>query len=145
MIALIQRVLEASVTVDGQCVGSIDQGLLAFIGVERSDGKAQADRLLERVLAYRVFEDDMGKMNLGLKEVNGGLLLVSQFTLVADTRKGNRPGFSNGAAPEEGKQWFEYMVSEASSLWPKTASGIFGADMKVNLINDGPVTFWLQT
>lgn len=144
MIGLIQRVTHASVTVEGNITGQINHGILAFIGVERQDGAQQADRLLERILNYRVFADDAGKMNLSLKDIDAGLLLVPQFTLVADTRKGNRPGFSNGASPEHGEQWFTYLLNRARQQHSDIASGQFGADMKVELLNDGPVTFWLQ-
>ena len=144
MIGLIQRVTHASVTVEDNIVGEISRGILALIGVERDDGEQQADRLLERMLNYRVFADEAGRMNLSLKDIDAGLLLVPQFTLVADTRKGNRPGFSNGASPEQGAYWFEYLLDRARQEHPHIASGQFGADMKVELLNDGPVTFWLQ-
>ncbi len=144
MIALLQRVSEASVRVDDEIVGSIGHGLLVFLGVERGDEKAQADRLLERVLGYRVFADAEGKMNLSLRDVAGDLLLVSQFTLPADTRKGTRPSFTPAAAPAEGEFYFNYFVEQAQARHPKVEMGRFGADMKVSLINDGPVTFWLQ-
>lgn len=145
MIGLIQRVSHASVTVNEEVVGEIDQGLLALIGVEKSDDQRKADRLLERMLNYRVFPDQDGKMNLSIGDIRAGLLLVPQFTLVADTTKGNRPGFSNGASPEVGKQWFEYLLKRAHEHHEHVAGGIFGADMQVQLINNGPVTFWLQT
>ena len=144
MIALIQRVANASVTVGQQRVAQIDHGLLAFIGVERNDDTPQADRLLQRVLSYRVFEDETGRMNRSLADTGGGLLLVSQFTLVADTRKGNRPGFSRGADPDRGRMLFHYLVDQAGKLHQPVASGVFGAHMQVALVNDGPVTFWLQ-
>ena len=144
MIGLIQRVTRASVAVEGDVIGQIDSGILALIGVERHDGARQAERLLERILNYRIFADKAGRMNLSVKDVGAGLLLVPQFTLVADTRKGNRPGFSNGASPEEGQHWFEYLLQHASKQYPHIASGEFGADMQVELVNDGPVTFWLQ-
>lgn len=144
MIGLIQRVSRASVRVEGEVVGQIGKGLLALIGVEREDTQAKADRLLQRLLAYRVFADEQGRMNRSLNETAGGLLLVSQFTLVADTRKGNRPGFSNGATPALGKALFEYIVSQAEVSHSDVASGVFAADMQVELLNDGPVTFWLQ-
>lgn len=145
MIGLIQRVTRASVTVEGEIVGQIDGGLLALIGVEKSDTKQKADRLTERMLNYRVFADADGRMNLSLRDIQAGLLLVPQFTLVADTSKGNRPGFSNGASPEMGNYWFDYLLDRAAREHINVASGIFGADMKVELLNDGPVTFWLQT
>lgn len=144
MIGLIQRVSRASVTIDRETVGGIEQGLLALIGVEKHDSEKKADRLLERLLSYRVFADSDGKMNLSLKDINAGLLLVPQFTLVADTQKGNRPGFSNGASPTLGKNLFEHMLKQARQQHGDVASGVFGADMKVELLNDGPVTFWLQ-
>lgn len=145
MRALIQRVRRASVEIDGRTVGAIDHGLLALIGVEREDDEARADRLLHKLLHYRVFGDDAGRMNRDLRQVDGGLLLVSQFTLAADTRKGLRPGFSSAASPDEGERLFAYLLERASAAWPQVASGEFGADMQVNLINDGPVTFLLET
>jgi D-tyrosyl-tRNA(Tyr) deacylase len=144
MIGLIQRVSRASVSIDGAVAGDIQQGLLALIGVEKADTQKIADRLLERMLSYRVFSDDDGKMNLSLNDIGAGLLLVPQFTLVADTRKGNRPGFSNGAPPAQGKALFEYLQDTARQQHHNVASGVFGADMQVELVNDGPVTFWLQ-
>ena len=144
MIALLQRVREASVTVGGGRVADIRRGLLGFIGVEQGDAEPQADRLLERVLAYRVFPDAEGKMNLDLSQVQGGLLLVPQFTLAADTRKGNRPSFTPAASTEEGARLFRYICVSAASLHAPVAAGVFGADMQVALVNDGPVTFWLQ-
>lgn len=145
MIALIQRVTTASVTVTGQQVAHIEQGILALVGVERADTEIQADRLLERILTYRIFSDAAGKMNLSLRDIQGGLLLVPQFTLPADTRKGSRPSFTPAAPPQQGQQLFEYMYQRAQQSHPKVESGHFGADMQVHLINDGPVTFWLQT
>ena len=145
MIGLLQRVSSASVTVDGQCRGEIGQGLLVLLGVERDDGEAQARRLLERILTYRVFPDAQDKMNLSLRDIQGGLLLVPQFTLPADTRKGTRPSFTPAAPPEQGAALFEYLLAEARQAHPQVASGVFGADMQVALVNDGPVTFWLQT
>ena len=144
MIALLQRVSEASVSVGGGRVADIRRGLLVFIGVEHGDSEAEADRLLERVLSYRVFPDAEGRMNLDLSQVQGGLLLVPQFTLAADTRKGNRPSFTPAAAPEEGARLFRYICVSASALHAPVALGVFGADMQVGLVNDGPVTFWLQ-
>lgn len=144
MIALIQRVTRAAVRVDGHPVGAIGAGLLALVCAERGDSERQADALLDKLLAYRVFADAAGKMNLGLREVQGGLLLVSQFTLAADTRSGARPGFSAAAAPEIGRRLFEHMVARAGTLHAPVASGRFGAMMQVELVNDGPVTFWLQ-
>jgi D-tyrosyl-tRNA(Tyr) deacylase len=144
MIGLIQRVSEASVKVEGNIVGQIGRGLLVLVGVEKNDDEATSQRLLERILSYRVFPDEQGKMNLSLADIGGELLLVSQFTLVADTHKGTRPSFSSGASPEQGKVLFEYFVSKARESHSKVATGVFGADMKVSLVNDGPVTFWLQ-
>lgn len=144
MIALIQRVSEARVAVDGATVGEIGRGLLALVGVEKGDAEAQAERLVERMLTYRVFPDDLGKMNRSLLDIGGELLCVSQFTLAADTRSGTRPGFSTAAAPKEGKRLFEYFLAQSRQKIPGTKSGFFGADMQVSLVNDGPVTFWLQ-
>lgn len=144
MIGLIQRVSEASVRVEGRIVGQTGRGLLVLLGVEKHDNAATAQRLLERILAYRVFPDEFGKMNLSLTDIEGGLLLVPQFTLAADTRKGTRPSFSSAAPPELGAELFEYFASAARERHPVVETGIFGADMKVSLINDGPVTFWLQ-
>ncbi len=144
MIGLLQRVTSAWVEVDSRRVGQIDVGLMVLIGVERGDEAAQADRLLERLLTYRVFADEEGRMNRSLKDVGGGLLLVPQFTLAADTRKGTRPGFSPAAEPAEGKKWFEYLLRQARNAHPVVQSGVFGADMQVTLTNDGPVTFWLR-
>ncbi|MGR3806702.1 D-tyrosyl-tRNA(Tyr) deacylase [Pasteurella testudinis DSM 23072] len=143
MIALIQRVKQASVSVEAQRVGEIQQGLLVLLGVEKNDTPEKADRLLEKVLAYRVFSDENGKMNLNVKQANGSVLVVSQFTLAADTKKGLRPSFSNGAAPQLAEQLYAYF-SEQCRAQITTANGIFAADMQVSLINDGPVTFWLQ-
>jgi D-aminoacyl-tRNA deacylase len=143
LIALIQRVAEASVSVGGETVGRIDKGVLALIGVERGDGDAQAARLAERVLGYRIFPDHAGKMNRSLVEVEGRLLAVPQFTLVADTNKGTRPSFSSGASPEEGERLFNRFVDFANQNI-HVETGRFGADMRVSLVNDGPVTFWLQ-
>ena len=144
MIGLLQRVTSAWVEVDSRRVGQIGVGLMVLIGVERGDEAAQADRLLERLLTYRVFADEEGRMNRSLKDVGGGLLLVPQFTLAADTRKGTRPGFSPAAEPAEGKKWFEYLLRQARNAHPVVQSGVFGADMQVTLTNDGPVTFWLR-
>ncbi len=143
MIALIQRVAEARVQVGAETVGAIGRGILALIGVEKGDAEAQADRLLERLLGYRIFPDGAGKMNLCLREVGGELLLVSQFTLAADTRSGMRPGFSTAAPPAEGERLFGYFAERARRS-ARTQTGRFGADMRVSLVNDGPVTFWLQ-
>ena len=144
MIALIQRVSAAHVDVDGETVGRIDAGLLALVAVQPGDGEAQTQRLLERLLGYRVFADDEGKMNRSLEQTGGSLLLVSQFTLAADTRQGMRPGFSTAASPAEAERWFNRMVELAKNRHPRVEIGRFGAHMKVSLINDGPVTFWLE-
>ena len=144
MIGLMQRVTAARVEVDGEVVGAIGDGLLVLVGVERGDGEGEADRLLERLLGYRVFADADGKMNLSLRDVGGGLLLVPQFTLAADTRKGNRPGFSTAAPPEEGERLFCHLVTRARAAHPLVAEGRFGAHMQVTLTNDGPVTFQLR-
>ena len=125
-------------------VGEIGAGLLAFIGVERNDADAQADRLLERMLNYRMFNDAAGKMNLSLRDTKGGLLLVPQFTLAADTDRGNRPSFTPAAPPNAGEKLFDYVVAQAQLKYGRIATGRFGADMKVSLVNDGPVTFWLR-
>ncbi len=144
MKALIQRVSEACVTVDGQCTGEIEAGLLVLLGVEKQDTRQIADRLLRRLLSYRVFSDDEDKMNLSVSDICGGLLIVSQFTLVADTRKGLRPGFSSAAPPLLGEELYNYMLEQAATRYDNVASGQFGADMKVSLVNDGPVTFLLE-
>lgn len=144
MIGLLQRVTRAAVRVEGETVAAIDAGLLVLVGVERDDGAAQADRLLERLLGYRVFEDAEGRMNRSLRDTGGGLLLVPQFTLAADTRKGMRPSFTPAAAPEEGRRWFEYLLERARAEHAPVGAGRFGAHMAVELVNDGPVTFWLQ-
>lgn len=149
MIGLLQRVTQASVSVEANVVGEIHRGLLVLVGVERDDGESQADRLLERLLGYRVFPDADDKMNLSLRDLaakgeQAGLLLVPQFTLAADTQKGMRPSFSGAASPERGEQLFDYLLARAHSEHAMVASGRFGADMQISLINDGPVTFWLQ-
>lgn len=144
MIGLLQRVAAAQVEVDGDPVGAIDAGLLVLIGVERGDTEIQADRLLERLLGYRVFADADGKMNRSLREIGGGLLLVPQFTLAADTRKGMRPSFTPAASPAEGERLFGYLVERAQRQLTPVATGRFGAHMRVGLTNDGPVTFWLR-
>lgn len=145
MIALLQRVSQARVSVDGETIGEIGQGIVAFIAVEREDTEAKADRLLERILGYRLFADDSGKMNLSVSERGGGLLLVSQFTLAADTTKGHRPSFTPAADPQLGEHLFNYLVGQAYVKHASVATGRFGAAMQVSLINDGPVTFWLHT
>ncbi|KJG35762.1 D-tyrosyl-tRNA(Tyr) deacylase [Photobacterium angustum] len=144
MIALIQRVTEASVTVDGQITGAIGKGLLVLLGVEKDDDEAKAQKLRDKVLGYRVFSDDDGKMNLNVQQAGGSVLVVSQFTLAADTKKGMRPGFSSGAAPADAERLYEYFVEQCKVKEIKTETGIFAADMQVALNNDGPVTFWLQ-
>ena len=144
MIALIQRVTRADVRIGDRVSGAIDRGILALVGVCRGDDEAAADRLLERVLTYRIFPDAGGRMNASLRDIGGGLLLVPQFTLAADTRKGTRAGFSTAAAPEEARVLFEYLLGRARSAHPTVAAGEFGADMQVSLTNDGPVTFWLE-
>lgn len=144
MIGLLQRVTHAQVEIDGTVVGGIDSGLMVLVGVEKTDSEPQADRLLERLLGYRVFADQDGKMNLSLKDIDGGLLLVPQFTLPADTKKGMRPSFSSAAPPEQGEKLFNHLVRKARHSHPNVATGRFGTDMQVNLTNDGPVTFWLR-
>ncbi|MHB8624508.1 MAG: D-aminoacyl-tRNA deacylase [Sulfuricaulis sp.] len=144
MIGLLQRVHTARVEVAGHIVGAIEQGLLVFIGIERDDDEAKADRLLERLLGYRIFSDAAGKMNLSVQDISGGLLLVPQFTLAADTKKGMRPSFTSAAPPEQGKSLYEYLLHHAREQHVPVATGSFGADMQVTLTNDGPVTFWLQ-
>ena len=144
MIALIQRVSQASVLVDGKTIGAIGRGILALIGVQNGDSEKQADRLLQRLLSYRIFPDQAGKMNLDLAQAGGSLLLVPQFTLAADTNRGNRPSFTPAAPPEVGERLFSYLVTLAEREPCEVQTGEFGADMKVQLINDGPVTFWLQ-
>ena len=144
MIALVQRVNFAQVAVGERVVGRIDRGRLALIGVQAPDGTATATRLLERVLGYRVFPDEQGRMNRSLTEVDGGLLLVPQFTLAADTRKGSRAGFSTAAPPGEAEALFGHLVAEARARHPRVATGEFGAHMRVALENDGPVTFWIE-
>lgn len=144
MIALLQRVTSASVTVEGECIGEIGQGLLVLVGVEKHDDKAKAARLVERILGYRVFADTAGKMNLNVRDVNGGVLLVPQFTLAADTNKGARPSFSSAADPETGSALFDAVVDIMANTYNRVQTGKFGADMAVRLVNDGPVTFWLE-
>ena len=140
MISLLQRVRQARVEVGGRCVGEIGPGLLVLLCAERGDTESQADRMLAKLLRLRIFSDEAGKMNRSLLEVGGGLLLVSQFTLAADTSSGNRPGFSNAAAPEEGRRLYDYMLEQARLAHPQVAAGEFGAHMLVHLVNDGPVT-----
>lgn len=144
MIGLLQRVSTASVRIDGQLAGEIGAGLLVLVGVVPADGQAQADRLLQRLLAYRVFADEQGRMNRSLRDTGGGLLLVPQFTLAADTHKGTRAGFSTAAEPARARELFAYLVRQGQAAWPHTAAGEFGAAMRVSLVNEGPVTFWLE-
>ncbi len=143
MIGLLQRVTQASVDIEGCCIAAIDRGLLVLVGVQRGDSEREIERLLERLLGYRVFPDEAGRMNRDVRQVGGGLLLVPQFTLAADTRSGTRPGFSTAAAPYEGRRLFEHLVERARGLHEPVMAGRFGADMQVALINDGPVTFSL--
>jgi D-aminoacyl-tRNA deacylase len=145
MIALMQRVTQAAVDVDGVRVATIGRGLLVLVGVRPEDDEAAAEQLLQRLLQYRVFSDQAGKMNLNLGQVGGQLLLVPQFTLAADTSKGLRPGFSTAASPDVGRRLFEHMVQSAKSASGSVECGVFGANMQVSLTNDGPVTFWLET
>jgi len=147
MIGLLQRVRRASVEIDGRTMARIDRGLLVLVGIQRGDTPARASRLLERLLGYRVFEDDTGRMNKSLRDLGperGGLLLVSQFTLSADTDSGTRASFTPAAPPDEARALYTGLVAEAQAIWPGAASGVFGADMQVSLVNDGPVTFWLE-
>ncbi len=144
MIGLLQRVSSASVVVDGETVGAIDAGLMVLVCAERGDTAKEADALLTKLLGYRVFSDAAGKMNLSVTDVAGGLLLVPQFTLAADTRSGTRPSLSLAASPQDALRLFDHVVRQAQLRHPNVASGRFGADMKVSLTNDGPVTFWLQ-
>lgn len=145
MIGLLQRVSGAQVMVEDACIAQIGAGLLVLIGVQRGDTQAAAEQLLDRLLTYRVFPDAGGRMNLSLQETGGGLLLVPQFTLAADTRKGRRPSFSSAAAPPDGERLYNGLLKRARAAYPAVASGRFGADMKVTLTNDGPVTFWIET
>lgn len=145
MIALLQRVTEASVVVEGETVGAVGAGLMVLVAVEPGDGEAQAQRMCERLLGYRVFSDAAGRMNLSLADTLGGLLLVPQFTLAADTRKGMRPSFTTAAAPEEGRHWFDRLAELARAAHPEVATGRFGAHMQVRLVNDGPVTILLRS
>ncbi len=144
MIGLLQRVARADVEVDGTCVGKIGPGMMVLVCAERGDSEAEADRLLERLLGYRIFADAGGKMNLSLRDVQGGLLLVPQFTLAADTHKGLRPSFTPAASPQEGERLFDYFVARARTSYAAVESGRFGAHMQVSLTNDGPVTIWLR-
>jgi D-tyrosyl-tRNA(Tyr) deacylase len=145
MIGLLQRVTAARVEVAGETVGAIGPGLLVLVGVQKGDDERRAERLLERLLGYRVFPDAMGRMNLSLADRGGGLLLVPQFTLAADTRKGTRASFTAAAPPEEGRRLFDFLFEHARLRHPQVETGRFGADMRVSLVNDGPVTFWLES
>lgn len=145
MLALLQRVTQASVTVQSKIIGQIDHGLLVFIGIEKNDVQKEADRLIERVLGYRIFEDSAGKMNLSVTDVKGGLLLIPQFTLAADTKKGMRPSFTPAAHSEKGKELFDYFIKKARDSHPIVGTGEFGAHMMINLCNDGPVTLLLKS
>ena len=144
MKSLLQRVSRATVTVNAEIVGEIEHGLLVFLGLDRGDDRASANRMVDKLLAYRVFADSEGRMNASVVDVHGGVLLVSQFTLSADTRKGLRPGFSSAMPPREAEQLYDYTLAELRRHHPLVASGVFGADMQVSLINDGPVTFLLN-
>ncbi len=144
MIALLQRVTQASVTVGDEKIADIQQGLLVFLGVEKHDSEAQSDRLLERVLNYRIFSDEQDKMNLNVRDITGGVLVVPQFTLAANTNKGNRPSFTSAAPPQHGKLLYDYFITQSKRQYNQIDTGQFGADMKIALVNDGPVTFWLQ-
>lgn len=145
MKALIQRVAWAQVTVAGEQLGAIERGILALIGVERDDTEQRACRLLDKLVRYRIFADETGRMNLSLLDMGGDLLLVPQFTLVADTTRGLRPSFSSAATPQQGRELFDYLLAQAGQLPCKLASGRYGADMAITLLNDGPVTFWLES
>lgn len=144
MKVLVQRSLEAKVIVDGETIGAIDHGQLVLVGIERGDTEADTQRLADKLLKYRMFGDDDGKMNLNVQQVDGGILLVSQFTLAAETKKGLRPGFSSAAVPEEGERLFNDFVAKVRAQYDKVETGQFGADMKVQFTNDGPVTFMLD-
>jgi D-tyrosyl-tRNA(Tyr) deacylase len=145
MIALLQRVSSGRVTVDGELIGEIGAGLVVLLGVVKGDDAVAADRLLERLLSYRVFADPAGRMNLSLRDVSGGLLLVPQFTLAAETARGNRPGFSHAADPVDARALYDYVLTRARALHGPVAGGRFGAHMQLSLVNDGPVTFWLES
>jgi D-tyrosyl-tRNA(Tyr) deacylase len=145
MIGLLQRVSQGSVEIDSHIVGRIGRGLVVLVGVQKADDQTKAERLLQRLLGYRVFPDSNDRMNLSLRDIGGGLLLVPQFTLAADTRKGARASFSSAAPPAEGERLFDYLVQRAKHEFSPVAHGVFGADMQVALTNDGPVTFWLES
>lgn len=145
MITIIQRVTTAKVTVNHQDIGKIDTGIMALVAIEKEDTEKDVQRLLERILNYRIFADSDDRMNLSLRDIDGGLLLVPQFTLAADTKKGNRPSFVSAAPPEKGKELFDYLQQLAKQIYPKVEFGQFGADMQVSLVNNGPVTFTLKS
>ena len=145
MLGLIQRVSSASVVIDHETIGEIDQGLLLLLGIQKHDVMGSAEKLLPKVLSYRMFSDPRGKMNLSLSDINGGLLIVSQFTLAADTKKGLRPSFSSAAPPEQAEDLYNHFVNQATQQHLKVQNGRFGADMQVCLVNDGPVTFMLES
>ena len=145
MKALLQRVSSASVSVAGECVGEIGTGLLVLLGLDRGDDRAGAERMLERILAYRIFPDSEGRMNRSVTDISGGVLLVSQFTLSADTGRGLRPGFSGAMAPQEARPLYDFVLAELQWRHSPVAAGLFGADMQVSLTNDGPVTFLLES
>ena len=145
MQGLIQRVSSASVTIDHQVYGQINQGILLLLGVQKTDTRESADKLLQKVINYRIFSDAEGKMNLSLQDIGGELLIISQFTLAADTKKGLRPSFSSAAPPEQAEALYDYFLAQANGLYGAVSNGIFGADMQVSLCNDGPVTFNLES
>lgn len=144
MLGLIQRVKQASVTVDGAITGEIQQGILLLLGIQKNDTEETANKLIEKILAYRIFSDENNKMNCNVQQIDGGILVVSQFTLAADTKKGTRPSFSSAAPPAQAEALYDYFITQMSTKHPKLATGIFAADMQVSLINDGPVTFMLD-
>lgn len=145
MIALLQRVLESKVVVESQTIGQIDQGLTVLLGIQKDDTQAKADKLLDRLLHYRVFADENDKMNLDIQQIHGGLLIIPQFTLAANTHKGRRPSFDSSAPPAEAEALVNYFVEQARMRYPRVETGQFGADMRVHILNDGPVTFWLES
>lgn len=145
MLALIQRVSSASVSINAETVGQIGQGLLVFLGIEKGDGESEANKLLKKVLSYRVFSDEEDKMNLNVRDIKGGLLIISQFTLAADTNRGLRPSFSSALPPDQAEPLYQYFLSQAQEQYDQIECGKFGADMQVSLVNDGPVTFLLKS
>ena len=144
MLGLIQRVKQASVSVDGEITGEIQQGILLLLGIQKNDSEETANKLIEKILAYRIFSDEHNKMNCNVQQIEGGILVVSQFTLAADTKKGLRPSFSSAAPPAQAEALYDYFVAQMRNKHPQVATGIFAADMQVSLINDGPVTFMLE-